>query len=86
MSIFKFILKPQKTEPDFIWDNLKSQIEEAKAELALAIQDENHATPEYLELAMERTKIAQAKLNCLYKQAKIYQKEEETNGKKTKEL
>ena len=79
--IFDKLLKPKKTEVDLVWDNLKSQIEEAKEELALAIQDENHATPEYLELAIERVKIAQAKLNCLYKQAKIYQKEEEENGR-----
>lgn len=66
-------LKAQKKheEDAMLQENIKFQIEEALEELELARQDEQYADEAHREVAIERVKIAQDKLNNLYKQAKI---------------
>lgn len=52
-------------------DELIQRVEEAKESLRLALQDEQYADSDHVEIAIERVRIAQDYLNSLYKQAKL---------------
>jgi len=53
------------------YDEILQQINEAKIDLALARQDEQLASSQFLDLAIKKVGIAMSKLNSLYEQAKL---------------
>lgn len=48
------------------------QIKQAKADLAIARQEESLADPEHMDVAIEATNIAMDRLNNLIRKSKLY--------------